>query len=151
MRLPPKPVAPVPGTLTRAADLATVTPQMEEMRRPIDNLYRAWQTLDIDLYLSQWSPSALQYSTGIHRTFPEIAARRRQDFARLASVTVARYQVVYRGFAEGVGHFDAEYSMRFNYRDGHEITENERESYDVVKGAGANRWVIQQNHDYIKR
>jgi hypothetical protein len=119
------------------------------MRIPIDNLYRAWEQLDLNLYSKQWSPSAHQLSKKFNRTYQMIVDKRRKDFARLASVSVDRYQIVYRGYENGTATFDAEYQMTFNFKDGRSLVETERENYKVVKEQG--RWVIKENRDYIGR
>ena len=147
---PPKPPEPAAaGSLTHSEDLTKVGTEIEAMRIPIDNLYRAWEQLDLNLYSKQWSPSARQLSKKFNRTYQMIVDKRRKDFARLASVTVDRYQIVYRGYENGTATFDAEYQMTFNFKDGRSLVERERENYKVVKEQG--RWVISENRDYIGR
>jgi len=153
LQAPPMPTG-ADQTRTRGADLAIIVPNLQEMRRPIDNLYRSWEQLDLDAYLKQWTPDARQdfpeHGQQVERNYEQIASARRQDFARLKRVEVPRYQVTYEGFKDGVGKFGAEYSMVFHYKDGRVKQEREHESYEVVQSHGGGPWLIRTNNDYLK-
>jgi hypothetical protein len=133
-------------TTTASTDLSAVAVSFAEMQRPIDDLYTAWRALDLKRYLGQWAPDAVQYVGSKPRSFADIKRTREALFPRLAGVDVERYQLWYRGFRNGVGHFDASYAMTFRFKDGRVIRERERESYKVRRAGG--RWVIVENQDY---
>ena len=82
------------------------------------------------------------------RRFREIEAARRKLFKRLDAVEVVRYQLWFRGYEDGVASFDASYSMKFHFRDGRVLAEQERETYRVAREDG--RWVIVENRDYLR-
>ena len=133
---------------TRAASLPDVARDFTPMQQPIHNLFNAWTMLDIDAYLDQWSPNARQFVGKKVRRFGEIEAARRKLFKRLDAVEVVRYQLWFRGYEDGVASFDASYSMKFHFRDGRVLAEQERETYRVARDDG--RWVIIENRDYLR-
>ncbi|MCO5160083.1 MAG: caspase family protein [Mesorhizobium sp.] len=133
---------------TRAAALPEVARDFTPMQQPIHDLFNAWTMLDIDAYLDQWSPDARQYVGKKMRRFREIEAARRKLFKRLDAVEVVRYQLWFRGYEDGVASFDASYSMKFHFRDGRILAEQERETYRVAEENG--RWVIVENRDYLR-
>jgi hypothetical protein len=138
--------APPSGTTTAAEELSAVARGFPAMQKPIDDLYAAWATLDLRQYLAQWAPEAVQFVGRNRRTLVDIKQARERLFTRLAAVNVERYQLWYRGFRDGVGHFDASYSMTFRFADGRVTRERERESYKVRQVGG--RWLIVENQDY---
>ena len=137
---------PPPSTTTASTDLSAVARSFGDMQKPIDDLYAAWVTLDLGRYLAQWAPDAVQFIGSRRRAFADIKAQREQLFPRLTRVDVERYQLWYRGYRDGVAHFDASYDMTFRFMDGRAVRERQRESYKVRRSGG--RWLIVENQDY---
>ncbi|MEE8526216.1 MAG: caspase family protein [Thermoanaerobaculia bacterium] len=143
---------PTSDPTTRESDLPTVTRNMEAMRAPMDRLFTAWESLDLDLYMAQWAPTALQYSRRFRRSHDDILEKRQRDFQRLERVAVLGYEVAYAGFYEETAHFNVKYSLRFVFKDGKVITENQiGERYETRYSPAVGRWQISVNQDYISR
>ena len=131
---------------------------LEDMQRPIDLLYGAWQKLDIEQYLAQLHPSIEQTflkksGERISRRYNEIENRRRQQFPKLTFVDVINYEVMYQGGSEEEATFGVRYSMDFHFADREQpIREhNKKECYKVRFNSNLNRWQIVRNDDYLKR
>lgn len=137
-----------PMATTRGGAMPEATQNFEAMQQPVHDLFAAWAELDLDGYLNQWSPDAVQFVGRKRRGFADIAAQRRSLFPRLSAVEVRRYQLWFRGFEDGVASFDASYDMAFHFRDGRTVTERERETYRIARERG--RWVIVENRDYVR-
>jgi hypothetical protein len=120
-------------------------PDVTVMQRPIDDLFAAWEGLNLPLYLAQWSPNAVQYIGPKPRRFARLKQERELIFSQLASVYVS-YTPLYRGYQHGVGYFDSTYTMILQYRSGGSVRDSACESYKVRQESG--RWVIIENQDY---
>jgi hypothetical protein len=143
------------GFLSRG-DQELVRFSVEDMKRPIDELFRAWEGLDLDLYLGQFDRSVVQ--TGVmkggrrfSRGYGEIAENRRKLFPRLDAVVVKNYEVMFQGTQASIATFGVRYSMEFRFKDGRVTREtNVKECYAVGQDdAGA--WRIVRNDDYQAR
>jgi hypothetical protein len=121
------------------------TPDVEEMRRPIDNLFDAWRRADLSAYLAQWAPDAVKYDKDRRIEFAELRSSREILFAQI-DATAAVYAPIYRGYGNGIAQFDAIYSLLIRLKDGR-ISREEKvcESYRLARRA--NRWVIIENRD----
>ncbi|MGI9318399.1 MAG: caspase family protein [bacterium] len=131
---------------------------LEDMQRPIDLLYSAWQKRDVELYLAQLHPDieqTYQKKSGerVSRRYSEIEAKRRQQFPRLEQVDVINYEVMYQGGNEEEATFGVRYSMDFHFsdRDSAIREHNKKECYKVSFNSSADRWQIVRNDDYLKR
>jgi hypothetical protein len=128
--------------------------EMTEMRRPIDELYAAWERLDYDAYRAQWDPAAVFYNDrrGTSLRYDERMARRRADFGgKYARVSVDDYQITFVGLSHGIAEFQAYYRMTFRRADGSSFREAERERYKTRRDPSSGRWRIVENRDYIRR
>lgn len=144
------------GFLTRASDQGQVTKLLPEMKSPIENLFEAWRTLDVELYLEQFDPQIIQ--TGIYKSgkpytrgFNEIEENRRKIFPKLDSVDVSKFELMYQGFSGRVATFGVRYSMIFKWKSG-KVTKdtNVNECYQVANTSVDPRWRIIRNDDYQK-
>lgn len=121
------------------------TPDVEEMRRPIDNLFDAWRRIDLSEYLAQWAPDAVKYDKDKRIEFAELRSSREILFPQIAA-TAAVYAPIYRGYSNGIARFDAIYSLAIRLQDGRaSLEEKTCESYKLARRA--NRWVIIENRD----
>lgn len=145
------------GFLTRAEDQNDVASLLPSIKLPIENLYHAWRTLDIDLYIDQFSPDAVQ--TGIYKSgktysrgFAEISEKRRQMFPLLDSVEVSKFELMYQGYDGDIATLGVRYSMELRWKSG-KITQekNINECYQVKKSSSDQRWRIIRNDDYQKQ
>lgn len=145
------------GFLTRAEDQNDIVSLLPSMKLPIENLYHAWRTLDIRLYLDQFSPDVVQ--TGVYKSgktftrgFAEISERRRQIFPLLSSVEVSKFELMYQGYTSDVATFGVRYSMELRWKSGKITQENNiNECYQVKKSTSDQRWRIIRNDDYQKQ
>jgi hypothetical protein len=137
---------------TSQEDLSAVARTIEAQRLPIDNLFTAWEKLDLDLYMAQWAPQAIQYSRQFRRDRDEILQKRRKDFRRFDRVEVLGYEVAYAGFRNETAHFNVKYSMRFHFKDGRILDEDQiGERYETRYVPAAGRWQISVNQDYMSK
>lgn len=145
------------GFLTRSAEPAVVGTNIERMRKPVDQVYQAWQQKDLPLYMQQFDQRVVQtgqFKSGatFTRGYAEIAEHRRRDFARLDHVDVTKYEVMYQGSEGDEATFGVRYSMEFHWRDGTtKLEHNISECYRVREVANEQRWVIVRNDDYQHR
>jgi uncharacterized caspase-like protein len=114
---------------------------------PIDNLYRAWRTLDPRTYAAQWAPEAVKVDlkSGKRKGASELAKDRVGLFGRLQSAQ-AMYSPILRSSDEATAQFDVTYSLRLNFKNGKSIQETACERYTVGKRGDA--WLILLNEDY---
>lgn len=140
---PTAPAAPPPP----AAPQALPRPSERELQAPIDNLYAAWRTLDVERYLAQWAPDAVKIDlkAGTRQSGNNFKNERRALFARLSAAD-AQYKVQFRGFRDGVGEFDVSYSFNFRFKSGSRAPDRACESYRVRRYG--NDWLIFENVDY---
>ena len=137
---------------TTTAAAAPPTPAQPPPRTPIDNLYKAWEERNLEAYLDQWDRMGRQWIGEKHRTLPEIAQKRREDFERYRRVQVIGYQVDIDPTATDPVIARVTYSMRFQRPDGTWINEiDRRETYKLKFLKEQNRWVILENFDYFIR
>jgi hypothetical protein len=117
--------------------------------QPIRALFDAWQKLDADQYLAQWSPDAIARSQYYVMRATDLTPRRRADFARYSSVEVRRIDPKIL-FADGTkARVSNVYTMHFVRRDGKAIDEtNVGESYVLECDAASGSWRIRENNDY---
>lgn len=144
------------GFLTRGVP-SEISADMDKMRAPIDLVFQAWQQRDVELYLRQFDRGVVQTGKlkkggNFRRGYDEIAAKRREVFAKLEGVTVDKYEVMYQGTDTDRAKFGVRYSMNFHWKDGKISTErNINECYSVRRLVDENRWVIVRNDDYQRR
>lgn len=114
---------------------------------PIDNLYRAWRTLDSRTYAQQWAPDGqkINLKTGQRKAAAELAKDRVALFGRVQSAQ-AMYSPVLRQTDGDTAHFDVTYSLTLNFKSGKSLQETACERYQVAKRG--DRWLILLNEDY---
>lgn len=122
-----------------------MTPDVAEMRKPIDNLFDAWRRLDLAEYLTQWAPDVVKYEKDQRTEFVDIQRSREELFPQISASAVA-YSPVYRGFSNGVAQFDSIYEMALRFQDGRIFHETACESYKTALRGG--HWLIIENRDY---
>jgi PAN domain-containing protein len=121
------------------------TPDVAEMRRPIDNLFDAWRRIDVSEYLAQWAPDAIKYDKDKRIEFAELRSSREILFSQIAA-TDAVYSPIYRGYSNGIARFDEVYNLAIRLKDGRtSLEEKTCESYKIARRA--DRWVIIENRD----
>jgi hypothetical protein len=121
--------------------------EIERMRVPIDNLFRAWNSLDLQLYMDQWAPDGIKVDLkkGTQQTRSALQVDRALLFGRLSGAS-AKFKAGLREFRDGVGFFDVSYSLTIRYKTGHTFSENACERYRVERRGS--RWLIVLNEDY---
>ncbi len=123
----------------------------ERVRGPIDQLFRAWSTLDFDLYADSWTEGAFQVAGKIQRDHKQILQQRRGLFGRLARVEVKRTDPVVERVDGRLAFLRNKYTMEFTLKTGRRIVETDvQESYMLACGQDG-RWRIKENFDYIAR
>jgi hypothetical protein len=124
----------------------------DNLSKPIDNLFKAWETLDIDLYMKQWHKDAIQVSNKFHRNYDEIKATRIKNFNEFKKVIIKEYRIIDTILMENSATLIVEYSMQFNLKDGRQLHENNvKEKYVLVYDPETSRWLIKENHDYVEK
>jgi hypothetical protein len=126
-------------------------PAVDELQAPIDELFAAWGTLDLQRSLAQWSRSAVQYGrdsrTGAEKVkgFAEIVSQRQRLFPRLGRVEYS-YEPVYLGYRDGIASFYNSYSLAYWELDGTpHVPASACETYKVRREGG--RWLIVENRE----
>ena len=122
-------------------------PTVAEMRAPIDNLFRAWNALDIERYMNQWASDGVKVdlTKGTRLSRAALQADRAQLFGRLSGAS-ANFKAGLREFRDGAGFFDVSYSLSLRYKTGRTFAENACERYRVERRGS--RWLIVLNEDY---
>lgn len=122
----------------------------DEVLKPIKAIFDGWRTLNINQYLAQWGPEAIQRSKFYARRMADIASKRRSDFQTYKSVAVLSIDPRIL-FADGTkARVDNTYTMHFTRRSGKLIAENHvQESYILECSAGDRKWRIRENNDYV--
>jgi hypothetical protein len=127
-------------------------PPVDEMQAPIDQIFAAWNALDLSNYLAQWSHSAMQYGrdtrTGEQKVkgFAEIAAQRQRLFPQLGRAFVYAYEPIYLGLRDGVAHFHNTYRLAYWEHDGTPHGPWPGCEYYKIRNEGG-RWVILENRE----
>lgn len=119
---------------------------------PIDNLFKAWTELNLQLYMQQWDFNAAQYSKKFNtRSYQDILKRRQSLFSRLSSVKVINYEISdLKIESNGLATLNVRYSMDFHFKDGKKISEKDIVEKYVLKFAeNEKRWLILKNFDYF--
>jgi len=131
---------------------------VRDMQQPIDLLYDAWQTRDVEQYIAQLHPEIVQTflrKSGVReaRDYEGIVTKRRQQFPKLQQVDVLNYEVMYQGGNEEEATFGVRYSMDFHFINSSATVRehNKKECYKVRYNSTADRWQIIRNDDYLKR
>ena len=124
------------GRLTPVAPIA-------EMERPINQLFEAWKARDVQLYLGQWSPDAVQIGKTKTSRFSDIRNSRLQIFPQLDNVGAVNVPI-YLGYQNGVGLFRNQYSLQYDLA-GTTRRGSACETYKVRYEGG--RWVIVENQE----
>lgn len=152
LQQPPQPSpfekpGPPPQVRQPAPAMLPARPSEKELQAPIDNLFSAWRTLDVDSYIAQWGPDAVKIDlkAGTRQSGNNLMNERRALFARLAGVD-ANYTVQFRGFKDGAGDFDVSYRFSFRFKGGRVVPDKACESYKVRNYGG--KWLIAENVDY---
>lgn len=119
---------------------------------PIENLFKAWSELNLNLYMEQWSTNAAQYSKKFSpRKYQDILNRRRSFFSQLSSVEVIKYEILDLNSEENDrSTLIVKYSMDFHLKNGKKMSEaNIIEKYVLEYDNNKKQWVILENFDYI--
>jgi uncharacterized protein (TIGR02246 family) len=141
---PPKPAAPEPEKHPCGDTPALV-------RKPVEQLFRAWSTLDFDLYADSWTDDAFQVAGKIQRDRKQILAQRRGLFGRLVKVEVKQTAPVIEKVDRWLAFLRNSYTMEFTLKTGRRIVETDvQESYMLACGADG-KWRIKENFDYVAR
>ncbi|MCC7045069.1 MAG: caspase family protein, partial [Alphaproteobacteria bacterium] len=122
-----------------------------EIRRPVDALFRAWTTLDFDLYAAQWQDDAFQVAGKIQRDRAKILEHRRGLFGRLQSVAVKRFDPAIERIDGRLAFLRNAYTMEFTLKNGRRIVETDVQESYMLACDGNGRWRIKENFDYIAR
>jgi hypothetical protein len=138
------------GTWETARAQSGTANDREAVRVTVDSVFEGWRTLNLNLYMSAWDNSAVQYlKKGIARNYGQIRADRADAFAKYYRVdaTWTADSIEIYGDKATVA---VRYSMTFYKRDGKVIHENEKEFY-VLKQYPDKSWWIVENYDYLPR
>jgi hypothetical protein len=134
-----------------AGSLAISDALVAQMRAPIDQLFVAWQSLDVRRYMAQWLTDAVKVDlkTGKKYSMDQLYRERLKQFPLYRSVKTNAV-VKLREFesTQSVAVFDVWYEMNFVKKTGSAFREKAKESY-VVEKTG-NGWLIRLNRDYEK-
>ena len=134
-----------------AGSLAISDALVAQMRAPIDQLFVAWQSLDVRRYMAQWLTDAVKVDlkTGKKYSMDQLYRDRLKQFPLYRSVK-KNAVVKLREFesTQSVAVFDVWYEMNFVKKTGSAFREKAKESY-VVEKTG-NSWLIRLNRDYEK-
>ncbi|MCK5718934.1 MAG: lytic transglycosylase domain-containing protein [Thiomargarita sp.] len=117
--------------------------------KPIDNLFKAWKNLDLELYMQQWSKNATQTFGNNQRFYSDIRRKRAQDFKKYATIT-ASYTVKKVSIIGTETTVIIKYNMSFTYKNGQKYNEQATEKYILIYSSKAKRWLIKENSDYFK-
>jgi len=121
-----------------------------EIRKPIDNVFRAWETLDVNLYMQQWSKNAVQFSSDFYRHYQDIKRKRTIDFKKKYRKVTAKYEIVSIIATETVAVVGVRYSMSFIKKNGRIFKENNiKERYILTYNSNIGQWLIEENYDYM--
>jgi uncharacterized caspase-like protein len=149
----PAPQAPAPAR-QRVVQRQTAPVDLEAARRPIDELFLAWEELNFGNYIAQWAPDATRSirvrGQRVTEDVATIRAKRQRFFPQLASVDVIDYGLAVTRATPTEVTFSAYYRMVFNQKNGRVIRESEREMYRVRFSPQQNRWLIVENRDYLR-
>jgi hypothetical protein len=118
-------------------------PPAREMQKPITQLFEAWKKLDAELFIDQWSESAIQTSGTRRQDLSQLSSSRRRFFAQLKSADVWQYEPIYLGFQNEIGHFYNSYRMSYTDLNGNIHEGGGCEIYNVRQEEG--RWLIVEN------
>lgn len=132
---------------TRKQPAEPPRPSLQEMQAPIDNLFAAWNALDLSLYTDQWAPQAVKVDlkSKTRESRSQLIASRRNLFASMSSVS-ARHTARLKSFSNGVATFAVSYSMTFRRANGRNFSESACENYRIENVGG--QWLIVFNEDY---
>jgi hypothetical protein len=121
----------------------------EAVLAPIRSLFKAWDQLDVELYLAQWGPDAIARSKYYAYKIADFAQRRRATFASYQAVKVISINpsVAYADATKAK--VNNTYTMHFEGKDGRVVDEREiSESYVLECVAKDHSWRIRENNDY---
>lgn len=137
---PPKP----DGPLT----VAPVIDHDEEIKNTIGTVFEAWETLDVNKYMSVWSYDAYQYlKNGVVRDYEELKEDREEMFLKYSMVVVS-WEILNIYRTEETATVYCQYRMTFYRADGGSFTEDDRERY-VLELFPDGKWYIVSNYDYL--
>ena len=133
-----------PGNLNSALDQ---TNSVRDMRKPIDAIYAAWESLDINAYIAQWAADGVKIDpkTKDSKRIQVLKVERARLFDKLAAVDT-QHETIFRNIENGIATFDVNYKMRFRFKNGKTFTESAKETYRLQKYS--DRWLIIENIDY---
>jgi hypothetical protein len=120
------------------------TPPVSDMQAPINNLFAAWKTLDLQQYIAQWSPDAQQIGQTRTSNYAEIRDTRVRLFSRLTAAG-ATNETILLGYRDGVATFHNQYILKYKDLDGDLHSGASCESYKVRNEGG--RWLIIENQE----
>ena len=121
-----------------------------EVLRPVNALFHAWETLDVDQYLAQWGPNAIARSKYYVYKVADLGPHRRANFAQYRAVDVITMdpKIVFADHTKAV--VQNVYAMRFVKIDGKVLEErNVGERYVLECSARDQKWLIRENNDYL--
>ena len=124
--------------------------RLAQLRAPIENLFKAWETKDLALYVDQWHPGAIQWIGQSPRSLAAIEAKRRTDFSRFKQVNVISHEIKIENPEAETVLARVTYSMRYQRTDGKVLDETDmRETYKLTYSPQKKRWLIAENFDYF--
>lgn len=141
------PPAPAPEAQRTNAPVAAPVDNAGASQLPIDNLYRAWRTLDSATYAAQWAPDGIKVNlkTGQRSSAAQLSKDRVALFGRIRSAQ-AMYSPVFRSTDGTTAQFDVTYSLTITFKSGKTLQETACERYTVSKRGDG--WRIVLNEDY---
>jgi hypothetical protein len=120
---------------------------LAEMRAPIDNLFQAWNSLDIGRYIDQWASEGIKVDLrkGTRQSRAALRADRAQLFDKLSRARVT-FRAELRDSGNDVANFQVSYTLSIQYKNGRPFSESACERYRVERRG--ERWLIVLNEDY---
>jgi hypothetical protein len=143
--------SPPPSPSNRPDTAAVSDALVSQMRAPIDQLFVAWQSLDVRRYMAQWQQDAVKVDlkSGRKYSMDDLSRDRAKQFPLYRSVkTDAVVKLRQFDAVRSSAIFDVWYDMFFVRKTGSAFREKAKESY-VVEKTGE-RWLIRLNRDYEK-
>lgn len=119
-------------------------PPVSDMQAPINNLFTAWKGLDLQQYIAQWSPDAVQIGQTKTSNYTEIRDTRVRLFSRLTGAG-ATNETILLSYRDGVATFLNQYILKYKDVDGDLHGGASCETYKVHNEGG--RWLIIENRE----
>lgn len=115
---------------------------------PIENLYRAWETLDARLYARQWAPDAykIDHKKGLKINIDTLFPDRVRLFSQLSAAEV-EYTPYLESSTSNEAFVRVSYTLRIRFKSGQVIAETSCETFRLRKVS--TEWLIAVNDDHL--